>query len=235
MGLNAKKVGGGNQGNKVPQANIEPGTYPARLVQILDLGLQAQRPYQGKDKPPAQEIMLTYELVDTFMLDENGDELTDKPRWISETLPFYGLFADKAKSTQRYNAIDPTGEFDGDFTKAIGQPINVTIVNNAVGEKVYDNIATISAMRPRDADKCPDLVNPSKLLDLDAPDLEVFNSLPEWLRDKIKSNLNYKGSALEQMLSGGGDKPKAAAAKAKPAAKPAAAPADDEDNGDNPF
>ncbi len=226
MGLNAKKVGGGNQGNKVPQANIEPGTYPARLVQIIDLGLQAQRPYQGKDKPPAQEIMLTYELVDTFMLDENGNELEDKPRWISETLPFYGLYADKAKSTQRYNALDPDGAYDGDFSKALGQPVNVTIVNNAVGDKVYDNVATISTMRARDADKCPELVNPSKLFDLDAPDLEVFNALPEWLRDKIKGNLNFKGSPLEQLLSGGGDRPRSAKA-AKPA--PAPAPEDDED------
>ena len=233
MGLNAKKVGGGG-GNRTPQANIEPGTYPARLVQIIDLGLQAQRPYQGKDKAPAQEIMLTYELVDTFMLDENGEELTDKPRWISETLPFYGLYADKAKSTQRYNAIDPNGDFDGDFTKAIGQPINVTIVNNAVGDKVYDNIATISAMRPRDADKCPELVNPSKLFDLDAPDLEVFNALPEWLRDKIKTNLNYKGSPLEQLLAGGGDRPRSAKAE-KPAKAAAPAPADEADGEDNPF
>ncbi len=235
MGLNAKKVGGGNGGgNRVPQANIEPGTYPARLVQIIDLGLQAQRPYQGKDKPPAQEIMLTYELVDTFMLDEDGNELEDKPRWISETLPFYGLYADKAKSTQRYNAIDPTGEYDGDFAKAIGTPINVTIVNNAVGDKVYDNIATISAMRPRDADKCPELVNPSKLFDLDNPDMEVFNALPEWLRDKIKSNLNFKGSPLETAV---GNAPAPAKEKAKKAEakKPEPAAADEGDGDNNPF
>lgn len=225
MGLNAKKVGGGNAGgNRVVQANIEPGTYPARLVQILDLGLQAQRPYQGKDKPPAQEIMLTYELVDEFMKDEAGNEVKDKPRWISETLPFYGLFADKAKSTQRYNALDPNGEYDGDFSKAIGQAVNVTIVNNAVGEKVYDNVATISTMRARDANNCPDLVNPPKLFDLDDPDMDVFNSLPEWLRDKIKGNLNYKGSKLEKLAGNAAAEPKA---KAKPAAAPA--PEEDED------
>lgn len=232
MGLNAKKVGnGGNGGNRVPQANIEPGTYPARLVQIIDLGLQAQRPYQGKDKPPAQEIMLTYELVDTFMLDEDGKELEDKPRWISETLPFYGLYADKAKSTQRYNALDPNGEYDGDFSKAIGQPVNVTIVNNAVGDKVYDNVATISTMRPRDADKCPELVNPSKLFDLDDPDMEVFNALPEWLRDKIKGNLNFQGSALQAKIGNAPapakDKPKKAEKKEEPAAEA------EDDN--NPF
>jgi hypothetical protein len=202
MALKAPK--GAPKGNFIPQANIEPGTYPARLVQVIDLGLQPQKAYQGKEKPPANEIMLTYELVDTFMKDADGNELEDKPRWISETLPFYGLFADKAKSTQRYLAFDPKEDFEGDFAQLIGKPINVTVVNNAVGEKVYDNIATISAMRPKDAEKCPELVNPSKLFDLDAPDMEVFNALPEWLREKIKSNLKFQGSPLQKLA---GDAP----------------------------
>lgn len=197
MALKAPK--GAPKSNFIPQANIEPGTYPARLVQVIDLGLQPQRAYQGKEKPPANEIMLTYELVDTFMKDADGNELEDKPRWISETLPFYGLFADKAKSTQRYLAFDPKEDFEGDFAQLIGKPINVTVVNNAVGDKVYDNIATISAMRPKDAEKCPELVNPSKLFDLDAPDMEVFNALPEWLREKIKSNLKFQGSPLQKL------------------------------------
>jgi hypothetical protein len=37
---------------------------------------------------------------------------------------------------------------------------------------------------------------------LDEPDLEIFESLPEWLQDKIKGNLNYAGSALQAALGG---------------------------------
>lgn len=211
MALNAKNIQG-NNAERIEQPNIEPGTYPARLVQILDLGLQAQRPYKGKDKPPVQEIMLTYELVDTFMVDKDGNDVQDKPRWISETLPFYGLYTDKAKSTQRYNALDPNGDYDGDFSKAIGQPINVTVVNNPGKDgKVYDNVGTVSTMRQKDADKCPELQNPSKVFDLDAPDMDVFNALPQWIQDKIKENLNYEGSALQKLVGAGGAK--------KPAAK----------------
>lgn len=206
-----------SKGSFVPQANIEPGTYPARLVQILDLGLQPQRPYMGKDKPPANEIMLTYELVDEFMKDEKGNEIKDKPRWISETLPFYGLYADKAKSTQRYMVLDPKQEFEGDFSQLIGLPCNVTVVNNAVGDKVYDNVATISAMRERDAKNCPELVNPPKVLDLDNPDKEVFEALPEWLRDKIRGNLNFKGSPLEELV--GNTPPKEKEVPQKPPVK----------------
>lgn len=217
MALNMNKPGGNK--NFVAQANIEAGVYPARLVQIIDLGLQPQKAYQGKEKAPAQEIILTYELVDEFMKDEAGENILEKPRWISETLPFYGLFADKAKSTQRYNAFDPKGEYEGDFAKALGAAINIAVVNNSVGDKIYDNIGNASTMRPRDAQQCPDLVNPAKAFDLDAPDLAIFNSLPEWIQKKIQGNLNYAGSALEKALGG-----KAPVAPAKPAvaAKPKA-------------
>jgi hypothetical protein len=213
MALNAKAIVAEKKRGRV-QPNLEPGGYPARVVQIIDLGLQPQRPYQGKDKPPAHEIMLTYELVDEFMLDENDKPLKDKPRWVSETLPFYGLQADKAKSTLRYNALDPVGAHDGNFAALINSPCTVTIVNNKNGDKVYDNVGAVSTMRPREAANCPDLVNPPKVFDLDAPDMEVFNSLPEWLRDKIKGNLNFKGSALERKL--GGEEPVKKADKTTP-------------------
>ena len=73
MGLNAKKVAhtGGSKGPA--QEPIEPGTYPVRVAQIIDLGLQPQRPYQGQEKPPAYEIMMTYEFLDEFCLDEDGN------------------------------------------------------------------------------------------------------------------------------------------------------------------
>jgi len=229
MGLNAKKVQNSNS-NRVEQPILEPGVYPARLVQLIDLGLQAQRPYQGKDKPPAQEVMLTYELVDAFMVDEDGNEIDDKPRWISETLPFYGLFADKAKSTQRYNALDPSGAFDGDFSRTVDTPINVTLVNNFVGEKTYTNVANIAAMRPKDAEKCEALKNPAKVFDLDAPDMEVFNSLPDWIQTKIKGNLQFNGSALEKAISG-----KAPAPVAEKAPKKSRAPAPVEEDEDTPY
>lgn len=219
MGLNASKIKGNGGGERIEQPNIEPGTYPARLVQIIDLGLQPQRPYKGQDKPPAHEIMLTYELVDEFMVDKEGNPVEDKPRWISETLPFHGLFAEKAKSTQRYFALDPNKDAGGDFAKLVETPTNVTVVNNPGKDgKVYDNIATISTMRQKDADKCPALVNPSKVFDLTAPDVEVFNALPKWIQDKITSNLNYEGSPLQKLL--GGKKVEKGAPKQAPVEEP---------------
>src|SRR5699024_8665620 len=141
---------------------------------------------------------LTWELVDTFMLDEEGNEMEDKPRWISEQMPFRNLNSDLAKSTKRYKALDPKEEFEGDFSKLLGLPGNALLTTyllkngpNAGSEN--NKVDNVTAMRPRDAAKTPELVNEPKLFTLDEPDMEVFLSFPEFLQEKIKSNLEYAG------------------------------------------
>lgn len=222
MALNAAKIKGNNP-DRVEQDVIEAGVYPARIVQVIDLGLQAQRAFQGKDKPPANEIMITYELVDVFMKDKEGNELEDKPRWISETLPLYNINQDKANSTKRYLAVDPNNVNNGDFSKIVDAPVNVTLVHNPNAKepaKPYVNVAGIAAMRPKDVAKCPELKNPPKVFDLDNPDMEIFGSLPEWVQEKIKNNLNFNGSKLQAALGGGAP---AKAAKEEKAAEKAIA------------
>lgn len=245
MALNTKKLPQ-NGGNRVAQPELEAGVYPARVVQIIDFGLQPQRPYKGQEKPPAYMISINYELVDVFMVDEDGNELEDKPRWISETMPIHSLSADKAKSTLRYKALDPEEVYEGDFSQLIDTPCNVTIVINKVGDKVYENVASVSSMRPRDAAKCPELQNPARFFDLDDPDLEVFNSFPQWIKEKITTNLEFKGSKLDALLGG---KPAAKEEEAeeeeapkktrgRKAAKPVEEeepPFDADDEEDNPY
>lgn len=223
MALNAKKVPTGNSSKFKKQDPVEPGTYPARLVQIIDLGIQPQRPYKGAEKPPCQTIQLTWELVDEFMTDEDGNELEDKPRWVSETMPFRNLNSDLAKSTKRYKALDPKEEFEGDFSQLLGLPANVLLTTyevkngpNAGSEN--NSVDNVTAMRPRDAAKTPELVNEPKIFVLDEPDLEVLLSLPDFLQEKIKANLEYSGSALEAALEG--DSGKAQGKAKKPAEQP---------------
>ena len=207
-GLNAKNVPmvGGNR-ERPPV--LEPGSYPCRLVQVILLGTQAQKPYKGEEKPPVMEIMLTYEFLDEFMKDDEGEDIEDKPRWLSETIPLHNLAADKAKSTQRYYALDPDDKHDGDWAKLIGTPCNVNIVNNEGKGKnagrTYENIASVSTMRPKEAAKAPELVNPPKVFDYYSPSLEVFESLPDWIKEKMKSALDYEGSDLEAMIEGRGE------------------------------
>lgn len=199
MALNANQSKNKNQNMIKP---LDAGTYPGRLVMVVDLGLQAQREYQGDPKPPAYEILTTYEHSDEFMKDEDDNDIADKPRWSSESFALYPLQSEKAKSTKRYLALDPTGQAKGDWSKLLGTPVMITIVHNQNKKTgtVYANIAGISAMRSKDADKLPKLINPAVSFDLDNPDVEVFNKLPDWIKKKITANLEYKGSKLANLL-----------------------------------
>lgn len=207
MTLNAKKLpkSAGN-GPRIPP--MEPGSYPARLVQLIVLGIQKERPFKGEEKAPRLNVYLTYEFLDEFLKDEAGNDLEDKPRWLSEQIPFLSLGADKAKSTKRYFALDPDDKADGDWSQLLGAPCMVTVVNEADKrpgiDRIYDKISAVSAMRPKEAAKAPELKNAVKVFDFYDPDLAVFDALPDWLQDKIKSAVDYEGSKLEKLLAKGG-------------------------------
>lgn len=177
---------------------LEPGNYLARVVQVVDLGLQYQSPFKGQEKPPAYQISVTYELVTEFLKDEDGNDIMDKPRWVSEIFPIYGLDVDRAKSNQRLRAIDPNLETGGDFTKLLGRPCTITVVNNQKGDVVYTNVGNVTP--PMKGAEIPELVNSPVFFDLEDPDMDVFEKLPNWIQDKIKSNLEFDGSVLAQSL-----------------------------------
>jgi hypothetical protein len=197
MGFNAKQASGG--GGKQQDA-IAIGNYPARLVQIIEYGLQEQRPYKGKEKAPIEMLRCVYELPTELCVDEDGEPDAEKPRWIGEEFPFFNLGAERAKSTQRYMALDPELMQEGDWEALAGGPCTLTVVHNTSGDKTYANIG--STAPPMKGFDVPDLVNPITVWSLDDPDMEEFEKFPEFIQDKIKANLNFKGSLLETRLDG---------------------------------
>ena len=236
MALNAKTAEGSGGSNRPDP--LEPGAYPTRLVQLVDCGLQAQRPYQGQEKPPCREIMFTYEFLDEFLKDEDGQEMPDKPRWLSEFVPLHNLNSEKAKSTLRYKALDPTLEHDGDFAALVGTPVNVMVVQNpGKGQhagKIFENISGTTAMRDKDKAKAPELVNEPVVFDLDDPDIAVFLNLPKFVQDKVKANLEFSGSTLEKLVDAAGSQSAATDNGTDGDNGPAEEPAP-EDTDDNPY
>lgn len=203
MALNARNMPQKNNGPRQPA--MEAGTYPARLVQVIDFGVQEQRPFKGAPKPPCQTAWMTYEFLDEFCVDEEGEPQEDKPRWLGEELPIYSLEADLAKSTKRYYALDPDEVHGGDFTLLVTSTCMVTI-NQYPDKKnpgeFKNGISSVTAMRPKEAAKAPALVNEPKVFVIDNPDLEVFKSLPEWMQKKIQGGLEFAGSPLDEALKG---------------------------------
>lgn len=190
---------------------LDPDNYPARLVQVIDLGLQNS--YFDQDKIN-HEVMLTYELTTEFCLDEDDNPVEDKPRWLSETINIIDLpigmsvdeiyndqYRGKAKMVLRSRAFDPKGTLEFDFSEMVGKPCAVTVVQKKKKDKTLKNeIGGITA--PMRGLQIAELINPPKVFVVDEPDMEIFGSLPEWLQDKIKGNLEFKGSALEAAING---------------------------------
>lgn len=202
MALNARKIK--SAGKKfVEQPNLEVANYPARVVQIIDLGLQDGGEWAGEKKPPVNKMHITYELVDAFMVDKDGEEIEDKPRWISEDLNMFSPDQDKAKCNQRYKAIDPDEVHDYNWGELLGAPCGVLVAHKKSKGKVYDNVGLVTPyVVSKRNPELPELVNEPKMFDLEEPDLDIFNSLPQWLQDKIKGNLEFKGSPLDKLLQG---------------------------------
>lgn len=182
---------------------LEPGVYPARVVQVIDLGLQEQKAFKGEDKPPRYTLYVTYEILDEFLKDEDGNDIEDKPRWLSEKFALLPLDSDLATSTKRYLALDPAMEFKGDWSQLLGEPCMITVTNFEYKGSIRDKVSSISAMRPKEAKNAPALINDPKMFDTANPDMEVFYSLPQFLQDLITTeNLDYPGSELEKAVKG---------------------------------
>ncbi|QHJ80979.1 MAG: hypothetical protein [Caudoviricetes sp.] len=192
---------------RIQQEELAIDNYPCRVAQVIDLGLHHKEEYDtsiskyvpNMEKAPVNMLMVTYEFTTEFLKDENGEEQEDKPRWLSEQFPLYPLDSDLATSTKRYNAFDPgASKFGGDWSKIAGEPCAVTIAHKGNHKAKIGNVA-----KPMKGMVVPDLKNPIKTFDLSEPDLDIFNSLPTWLQDKIKANLEYPGSPLQALLEGG--------------------------------
>lgn len=204
MALNAGKIKG-NTSKKQKQPPLDAGGYPGRVVQVIDLGIQKQRPYQGQEKDPCQMVRVVYELVDEFCIDENGKTEEERPRWVSEEFPLKGLYAELAKSTKRYLAIDPEKKFEGDWTKLTSMPVMVTITKEPSKREegvFFNNVASLSVIRKKEADKMPELKNDELVFDQsDLSTVDAFFTLPEWVQDKIKEGLKWEGSPMAKAVS----------------------------------
>ena len=175
-------------GNKAPL--LEIGNYVARIKQVVDLGIQPRKPWQGKEKGPVNMIWVTYELPTEFMLGDDGIEDTTRPRWISEQLNLFSMSQENAKSTQRMQALDPKGALGGDWGLTPNTPCTITVVHDKTGQ--YANIGAVSM--PMKGMEVPELIAPTTLFSLDdasAANQAVFDSLPDFLKEKVQGGIDY--------------------------------------------
>ena len=165
---------------KVPA--IEPGVYMAVCVGVIDLGEQ----YSEMFKNYRNEVQIVWE-IPSETVEIDGET---KPRQLSRTFSVAtsrkaNLRAIISSWNGKTYSDDEFGELD--LFAQIGKPCMLNVVLNDSG--VYSNVDSVVPM-PKGV-PAPVSTTPPIRWDMDAWDDAVFQTLPEWARDKIKKSTQY--------------------------------------------
>lgn len=157
---------------------VPAGTFAARCYQIIDLGHQTTS-FEGEVKVVPQ-VRITWEL----------SELMADGRPFSISREYTATFGPKGnlrKMLEAWRGRPFTAEELGGFSleNVLGKPCLLGVVHKPSkdGTKVYANVNSVMAL-PKGME-CPEQVNPSVKFDIQDFDKNVFEKLPEWLRQKI--------------------------------------------------
>jgi len=167
--------------NDFKGANIQrigEGTYPARIAQVLDLGMQRDE-YKGEVKT-AQKLWITFELP-TERIDVNGES---KPRWISREVT--KSTGDKAILMKVLKAIFSQEELDEveSFKEMLGKPLLIEVGTTSGGkDKVIGFTKVMKGMSISGLESNP------AYLDCENIDNDVYDSLPDFLKEKIDGRI----------------------------------------------
>ena len=209
---------------------LDAGSYHARLVQIIDLGLQ---PGSERYPDPKPRLKFTFECMDEFCYEKAEDgtfdeenPLLEKPRFFHYECTYNpdGYMGENSNIYPVMQVLSPsflkTGNMDEDLSELLGRPVNIVLSKYVkVGGKrkgQEDNkvsgitnmkkkeFLTLKVMRDQGSPANLQLVNEPFFFDLDDPDLETFNKLNKGNQycdqDKILASTQFPGSKLALLL-----------------------------------
>jgi hypothetical protein len=174
---------------------IESGNYIARCYQMIHIGTVSEV-ILGQQKI-LNKVRIGWELPTELKVfkEENGEQ----PCVISKEF----TLSMNEKATLRKTLASWRGkDFSEDeakcfdVTKLLGKPCMLNIIQKPSkdGTKLYNEIAGVTPL-PKGFE-CPPQINENLLWDYDTANMNVFEKLPDFLKDKIKESLEWQ--ALQQ-------------------------------------
>ena len=191
MGLSAES----KREKKVPD-NPAMSTHMARLVGLVDLGHQPGFSVNGREYPSKWKTEFIYELPNSLTRD-------GRPHWAREDVnqdDFEGKGL-TSKMMARVRSLDPDNESNNgkSLIKLLGKPCMVTLTPNKNNYPKIKGIPDVTAI-PLGIE-VPPLVNEPFAFDMENPDLEIWEQLGRFTREKIQRALNYKETDLYRQLT----------------------------------
>lgn len=185
---------------------LDAGTYDARILSIVDLGMQPGSPTYPEPKP---KLEFRFELLDEFMVKEDGTIDEEAPRVFNYEVTYNedGYMDEKANIYKLISAI-PNG-FELELSEMVGLPVTVMIqkYKKASGKnagKEDNKVTAVLPMKAKDVAKAGPLINKPLFFDLGEPDLAVWGKLYKGNQyahqDRIMASSSFAGSLLQKML-----------------------------------
>lgn len=185
-----------------PRELIPAGNYVAICYSMVQIGT-IDNTYKGVTKK-TPKIRLGWELCDELKVFKEGE--VAKPLVIEKEYSLY--MTDKSnlrkdlESWRGATWTDKEAE-DFDITKLVGAPCMLNIIHHTADSgKVYEKISGITKL-PKSM-TAPKQFNPKRVLEFDNWNQEVFDKLPDFITDQIKTSLEYQGMNQPALVDGNG-------------------------------
>ena len=178
---------------------LPEGLHEAYCYGVVDRGTHDRKPYQGKARPPVQQIQIMFELTEVKRVfkEENGEE------------PCVGGIKFNMSFHEQSDLVKILTPWIGDpeeygLENIVGHPAQITIKHNVGNDgKTYDNIESIAPMSPKLIGQMPPRHNKDMVFDIATHgfDSKEFAGLYPWLQNVIKDSYEYKQASDNAMLT----------------------------------
>lgn len=170
---------------------IPPGNYPARCYQMIHIGTITET-IQGEIKTH-DKVRIGWELPTKLKVFEEAKG--EQPLVISKEFTlFMSPKANLRKMLASWRGKDFTEEQAKSFdvTALLGVPCMLNIIHKPSkdGTKLYEEIQAVTPMP--DGYVCPPQINKNVVWDYDNPDLQLLANLPDFIKEKIVTSVEYK-------------------------------------------
>lgn len=180
-----KKEGGDFQ-------QVEPGTYVARCYSMIEIGT-IETEFNG-EKKKQKKVNISWELPEE--LAEFHKDKGLEPFVVSKT---YTLsMHEKATLRKDLESWRGKGYTEDEaqrfyITKLIGQPCLISVIKQPGIKDPSKNYIVISSIsRLMKGQECPPQYNPTRILCYDEFNWEIFDSLSDYMKDKIRSSEEFQ-------------------------------------------
>lgn len=171
---------------------VPEGNHTARCYRVIDLGTQDVE-YMGEPKL-MHKVLIGWELSGeaedgTPLKTDGGDPLTITKQYTLSLGKKANLRADLESWRGKAFTDDELKGFD--ITALLGVHCMVTVKHDKKGDKTYTNVASVSKWPAALKNHKPAAVFDNQVFDVNEPDMQLFESFPDWLKEKIQGCMEW--------------------------------------------